>query len=165
MDSNLTGVELEVAKLRAEFNLLRQSINRTEYSNLKVFDKDVLFNGRVRVTGGQGTNDEAEYNLVPDYIEVAEGLSSVVGSTSTWEDWDLSSAIPANALRVDISIVNKEAVEYVAGVRENGSSQSRFMFFNPDSQSIMTSNLDSGRIIERYSTNANIVFAVRGYYI
>ncbi|HDO20110.1 MAG TPA: hypothetical protein ENG81_01105 [Candidatus Bathyarchaeota archaeon] len=157
----LTGLELEVAKLRAEFNLFRQDVKKNEYSNLVVFIKNVLFKRGVKVE-----RNGVQYNLAPDYVEVENGLpTNVAGDTSSWINWDLSSAIPINATRVDISMQNVEDADYIAGVRQNGSSQDRYIHISNDSQIIMTANLDSDRIIERWANNANVTFAIRGYYI
>ena len=155
-DSN----KLEIEVLKREFADFKQEVNKNIYSNLIVFNKKVLF----RNLSVKTLRNELEYDLVPTYIEVAEGLASGL-TGATWTDWDLSSSIPAGALRADISMVNRVDAEYLSGVRKNGSSQDRFIYISNDSQVIMTVNLDDDRIIERYSTNANVTFAVRGYWI
>ena len=157
---NLTGLEL--AKLRAEFNLFRQASNKNVYSNLIVFIKNVLFKGDVKTE-----RNGVQYNLVPSYTETASlGSSGVAGGAeSTWVDWDLSSYLPANAIRVDIALVNQSATPYVAGVRENGSALDRFNHISNDSQYFLTVNLDDDLIIERYATHGDITFSIIGYYI
>jgi len=156
-----TDYKEELQKLRAEFDLFKQKTEKNIFSNLIVFFKKVLFNGDVKTM-----RSGAEYNLVPTYIEVSAGLSTTVLSTSTWENWDLSSVVPVGALYADIAIVNRADAEYVAGVRENGGATNRYRYLPNDSSIMYTVVLDSGRIIERYcSDSGSTNFAVMGYYI
>ena len=152
----------DLAELRAEFNLFRQSQNKNVYSNLVVFIKDILFKRSVKVE-----RNGVQYNLAPDYVELlgTSGTSVAGGSESTWVDWDLSASIPVNAIRAEILSSNQTATPYVAGIRQNGSALDKTNHMNNDSQYKVIVNLDSGRIIERYATHGDVVFYVTGYFI
>ena len=157
---NISGLELELAKLRAEFNLFRQDVKKNEYSKLIVFLKDVLFKGTTKTE-----RNGVQYNLAPDYVELIGTTGDAVDTTSTWEDWDISSYIPVNAIRAEILIANRFDTNYVAGIRQNGSALDKLNHIDNDSQYKVVVNLDSNRIIERYADNANVTFYVTGYYI
>lgn len=159
-------IQKELWELRAEFNLFRQDIKKNEYTNLLVrikdvlFKRDVLFKEDVKVE-----RNEVQYNLAPDYVELVGTSGDSVDSTSTWEDWDISALVPVNAIRAEILLSNQVDAAYVAGIRENGSALAKTNHMNNDSQYKVIVNLDSGRIIERYATNTDVVFYVTGYFI
>lgn len=99
------------------------------------------------------------------YAEIAYGGSGVGGSTSSWIDWDISAAIPAGALYAEISMRNRDAAEYLAGVRKDGSALDRYQYVSDDSQNTMLVEVGTSRIIERYSSHANVNFSIFGYWI
>ena len=97
------------------------------------------------------------------YVELAPlVVSKSQTSINNWEDWNLSSSIPANAYAVEVQVYHDTNED--AGVRQNGSSNQRLVG-NPLGYTTFTTLLDSDRIIDTYQSTTNLRFFVTGYWI
>ena len=80
---------------------------------------------------------------------------------NTWEDWDLTALIPANALAV---LVNTAAGNNAYGVRPNNSAQARIV----GGYGYSMVSRHANRIIECYSSalgGAGGLFYLLGYWV
>lgn len=106
-------------------------------------------------------------NTVLEYVEIALASWSRVSSTSTWENWDLSSIIPIGAKYAEV-IIYLNGSAYVGGARKNGSALDRKIApAGADMGYTMLVELDTNRIIERYGSHktvGTVDFTVSGYW-
>lgn len=113
---------------------------------------------------------DAEFKKERKYISIAQNVWHAPTANLTWEDWDISVYIPANALYADI-LVNANGANNDIGVRPNGSAVSRMVFIGNGTTYLGTFNLltelDENRIVEIYGLNSSsyALFTVVGYWI
>ncbi|HIA92232.1 TPA: hypothetical protein EYO12_03940 [Candidatus Saccharibacteria bacterium] len=116
---------------------------------------------------------------IPSSFYVERANQWTTGSTSTWQDINLSNApynVPANSA-VEITIMNADASDSsTAGVRQNGSSLSRFTnlheaegggFFGSQGNAVITMHVqtDATGVIEYYTDNpGETTFMLDGYW-
>lgn len=103
-------------------------------------------------------------SLPKTFVELAPlAVSKSQSSADNWEDWNLSSSIPAGGYAVEILIYANTDEE--AGVRQKGSSIDRWVSSNTGQSHTITTLLDSNRYVETYHSSTSTRFWVTGYWI
>lgn len=100
-------------------------------------------------------------------VAFTELFTSSAGSGSAaWVDWDISSIVPSNTQYVEVLVRNEAGTTQTGGVRKNGSALDRKLSMPSNSAGTFTATVevDSSRIIERYSSDVSIVFYILGYW-
>jgi hypothetical protein len=98
------------------------------------------------------------------YTAVNPPTETNVSSTSTWEDWDLSGALPAGAKYAVIYMRNNASSAYYGMVRKKGQSEiTSTIYLRYYAPILMIAELDANLVIERYATSTQIKFSVLGY--
>ena len=125
----------------------------------------------------KGTGGDPEEIDVPAggllFTELEGDEDKYVTTTGTWEDWNLSSIVPAGAKVIEVFVMNGSSSNYRVGVRKNGSALNRFLaantdptknYFEPEQLVTVLSEVDANRVLEIYATGTAIRFAIKGYW-
>lgn len=101
------------------------------------------------------------------FTELATGAGDAhnPSGTGSWEDWDISSLIPAEAVLVEVLMENVSGTQAL-GARKDGSSLNRAVSLLAYGPLTMMVNVDSDRIIEIYAQTSagDAYFWIAGYY-
>jgi len=100
------------------------------------------------------------------FVEVTPPAVSSPAANNVWETWDLSATIPAGAEYVEVVVRNIENNSNNGGTRINGGTITRLFTLMNYADLVLTTKLDSNRIIERRTDDkVNVDFTVTGYWI
>lgn len=121
-----------------------------------------------KILVGQGAGSDPVAEDKPSSVTFTELFSTpyhCISNTSTWEDWDLSSIVPAGTLCVLVIVaVPGGTNKYEAGARKNGTALAR-KDDAADYRSSLLTEVDANRVIEVYGESTTAVrFTIAGYW-
>lgn len=93
--------------------------------------------------------------------------STYPASTEVWEDWNISSLVPAGTTSVLVHLYHTEAAGKNLGIRKNGSSDNRWFYLPQYGNVVIQVEVGADRIIERYTANTSNTdssFRIVGYF-
>ena len=182
LDAEVVAVETELgentkgayASVKAWLDALTSAVSGIVTDFLGLSDTPASYADQAGKVVAVNAEEDALEFITPSgggltYVEIAPPAWSSPSVANTWENWDLSALIPADAKYADIFARYKATSASNFGVRKNGSAIVRYLLPVAVSGIVYPylTELDAGRIVERYvggiSTRAD--FTVIGYWI
>jgi hypothetical protein len=100
------------------------------------------------------------------FTELAGNDNHEASVAATWEDWDLSTIVPAKTKYVLVQLRNGYTSAKIGGARKNGSTDDRKFSVPASGNVCLLTEVDANRVIEVYAETVTDGpdFGILGYW-